>query len=186
MSAAHLSKLYKKSGIRRKAIRVMKYIPPSTQRIIPELTRIFLAELETARANGSHVCFTDEIMFTRSTNSKLEFSGPKINIERSAKTLEFPTTAVIASVSEVKGLVHYRSFPGAVDQNRYLAYLKELNAKVQDAPLVLVHDNLRVHKCRVVQQYLRENNIQQIWTVPYSPQYMPIELSFSGVKQKFR
>ena len=57
---------------------------------------------------------------------------------------------MIATVSETKGLVHFKAFPDSINQFRYLEYLKELKKKVKDAPLVLVHDHLAVHHTKLV------------------------------------
>ena len=138
----------------------MKTIPPKTLKKLPGLAKEFLNQLEEARQANYHICYTDEVMFTRSTNSRHEFSSRGINIQRSAKNQDFPTTAVIATVSETKGLVHFKSFPDSINQFRYLEYLKELKKKVKDAQLVLVHDHLAVHHTKTVQRYLNKQGIR--------------------------
>ena len=47
-------------------------------------------------------------------------------------------------------------------------------------------DNLPVHTSDEAKKTMRELGFRWIFNVPYSPQYNPIEMVFSKVKQRFK
>ena len=51
--------------------------------------------------------------------------------------------------------------------------------RVRGKEVVLVLDNLRVHYGIEVNEFLKENNVEVIWTLPYTPIYSWIEMAFS-------
>ena len=47
-------------------------------------------------------------------------------------------------------------------------------------------DNLPAHKNETVTKEMQRLGFKWIWNVPYAPEYNPIELDFSKVKQVFK
>ena len=47
-------------------------------------------------------------------------------------------------------------------------------------------DNLSAHTAERSKQAMRDHGFRFIYNVPYSPEYNPIELTFSMVKRHFR
>ncbi len=52
--------------------------------------------------------------------------------------------------------------------------------------LAVFADNCTVHHSKAVKSYSEEHDIQIIFNLPYSPQYNPIEIVWSLVKNKYR
>ncbi len=48
-----------------------------------------------------------------------------------------------------------------------------------------MHDNLRTHHSIELKKYCISNNINLIYTLPYSPEFKPIEETFSEVRRIF-
>ena len=70
-------------------------------------------------------------------------------------------------------------FDEAVNEEKFMIFLKRLAEINQNKKVVIVMDNLAVHKTKNVKSLMRELNFEWIWVVPYSPEYNPIELTFS-------
>lgn len=70
-------------------------------------------------------------------------------------------------------------FDEAVNEEKFILFLKRLAEINQNKKVVIVMDNLAVHKTKNVKSLMRELNFEWIWVVPYSPEYNPIELTFS-------
>ena len=70
-------------------------------------------------------------------------------------------------------------FDEAVNEEKFMIFLKGLAEINQNKKVVIVMDNLAVHKTKNVKSLMRELNFEWIWVVPYSPEYNPIELTFS-------
>ena len=47
-------------------------------------------------------------------------------------------------------------------------------------------DNLRVHSSEKSKKFMQELGIRYIFNLTYAPDYNPIELVFSKIKQKFK
>lgn len=67
----------------------------------------------------------------------------------------------------------------AVNEEKFMLFLKRLAELNHNKKVVIVMDNLAVHKTKDVKSLMRELNFEWIWVVPYSPEYNPIELTFS-------
>ena len=66
-----------------------------------------------------------------------------------------------------------------------LTFLKQLRAKVT-GPCALLLDNASIHKTRYIRDYCEQNQFKMLWLPPYQPQFQPIELTWSLIKQNFK
>jgi len=74
--------------------------------------------------------------------------------------------------------------PGSIKSADYLYFLTLI---VKDYPgKTLLHDNASIHRFKLVKNRAFKNNIKIIYNPPYTPQFNPIELSFSKAKTLFR
>ena len=70
--------------------------------------------------------------------------------------------------------------------DKFKTYLTELRAATSGQKICLFMDNLSAHTSERAKNYMRELGFRYIYNVPYSPQWNPIELTFSKVKQRFK
>lgn len=68
----------------------------------------------------------------------------------------------------------------------FVEYLRHLSLLMKGDPFVIFMDNLSVHKSGETRAAMAELNINYIFNVPYSPQFNPIERSFSVVKNHYK
>ena len=69
---------------------------------------------------------------------------------------------------------------------KFKEWLKELRERSGDDKIALFMDNLNVHTSDDAKEAMRELGFRWIYNVPYSPEYNPIELTFSQLKHNFR
>ena len=73
-----------------------------------------------------------------------------------------------------------------MNTERFIEYLEELREKNGDDKLLLFADNLNVHTCDRSTNKMKELGMRYCWNLPYSPEYNPIEFTFSKLKGNFR
>ena len=100
--------------------------------------------------------------------------------------LEEPTLALLCGISKEKGVEHYRVFENSVNIDKFIEYLDFLRATNRGEKICNFMDNLSAHTAERSKQAMRDYGFRFIYNVPYSPEYNPIELTFSMVKRHFR
>ena len=85
-----------------------------------------------------------------------------------------------------KGQEHYKIYRKSVNTQKFIEYLRELRQHSGEEKICLFMDNLSSHKNDDAKKAMREMGFRWVWSVPYSPQYNPIELVFSKIKDKFK
>lgn len=100
------------------------------------------------------------------------------------------TRSVISLITcSPKGLrprLYFETLKGAVNAHRFVGFLKGVKRHLGGRKLILVIDNLRVHKAKTVQAYLKK---QKCWLTieylpPYAPELNPTEYVWSSRKRK--
>ena len=90
---------------------------------------------------------------------------------------------VLAAVSN-KEFINKKIIKGSVNGETYLNFFKD-NVDVFTNKSIL-HDNARIHHYNKLKEFCTNNNITLIYTPAYSPEFNPIELVFSEIKNIFR
>ena len=100
--------------------------------------------------------------------------------------LEEPTLALLCGISKEKGVEHHRVFQFSVNVDKFIEYIDFLRETNRGEKICLFMDNLSAHTSERSKQAMRDRGFRWIYNVPYSPEYNPIELTFSMVKRNFR
>ena len=66
----------------------------------------------------------------------------------------------------------------------FLSFLKELKKANEDKCLILILDNAKIHKAKVVQEFCQQGKIILVYLPPYSPELNPIEFVWKDLKKK--
>ena len=77
-------------------------------------------------------------------------------------------------------------FEKSVNQIKFKEFLLKLWQKYPFRKIAIVMDNLQVHKTKAVRKKMTELAIEQVWNVPYSPEFNAIEHVFSMVKRNYK
>ncbi len=94
-------------------------------------------------------------------------------------------TTLIASLS-VEGVGASMIIEGAANGVAFEAYVEQVLVPSLVKGQIVVMDNLRVHKSARVRQLIEEQGCQLLFLPAYSPDFSPIEETFSKVKAFLR
>ena len=94
-------------------------------------------------------------------------------------------TTLLAALSSA-GITAALTLEGAVDRNAFEVFVEHVLVPSLTPGQTVVWDNLSVHKSATAQQLLAAAGCQVIFLPPYSPDFAPIELAFSKLKQFLR
>ena len=75
---------------------------------------------------------------------------------------------------------------GATDGRVYLTYLKEVLVPQLWKGAVVIMDNLSAHKVKGVRELIEAAGARLLYLPPYSPDFNPIELAWSKLKNHLR
>ena len=81
-------------------------------------------------------------------------------------------------------IIDYKILNGAINLEIYKNFF--IKNKENFMNRSILHDNLRTHHSIELKKYCILNNINLIYTPPYSPEFNPIEETFSEIKRIFR
>ena len=143
-------------------------------------------QLTKLRNQGYRVIYLDETMFTRKTVKQEEWCKPKENFRIEETRLNEPALAMLSGIGKENGLEHFKIYNFSVNTERFIEWLKELRVKTGDDKVALFMDNLSAHKAEKSIEEMKQLGFRWIWNCTYSPQYNPIELVFSKVKNAFK
>ncbi|EPR77811.1 putative transposase [Spraguea lophii 42_110] len=79
--------------------------------------------------------------------------------------------------------IHHKILDGAYNVERFKIFIKEVHDKgIFHENTMLILDNVRFHKTNEILYYLTEKNIRYLFLPTYSPEFNPIENTFSCLK----
>jgi transposase len=84
------------------------------------------------------------------------------------------------------GWVGMMTIAAATTKEVFLAFVRAILVPRIRSGDIVVMDNLRAHKCTEVREAIAEVGAQVLYLPPYSPDYNPIELCWSKVKNHLR
>ena len=77
-------------------------------------------------------------------------------------------------------------FPKSVNAAKFKKWLDAMRAANGNDKICLLMDNLSVHTSDKAKKYMKELGFRYIYCPAYSPEYNPIEMVFSKIKQRFK
>ena len=142
--------------------------------------------MKNAWNKGSKVVYIDECMFTRASVPKSEWCLRNRNLTISDKKLHAPTLALLAGISFEEGLELCKVYKKSVNIPKFKDYLQSLRKANKNKKLTIFMDNLSTHRSEEAKEEMRQQKIEWIFNVAYSPDFNPIESVFSKIKHKFK
>lgn len=95
------------------------------------------------------------------------------------------TLTVLAALT-VDGILASMSIPSPTDGDVFLAFIEQVLAPRLEPGHVVILDNLGAHKVDGVRQLVESRGATVLYLPPYSPDFNPIELAWSKIKQLLR
>ena len=124
-----LRRFYLKHKLRRKKVRQEKYMPANHRANFERKCREVLGEVAAARAEGRTIVYLDEICFTKATIPLREWSSRNSNLAIDQRDLGGSFRAVIACITEARGMDLRTAYTMAIDGEDFIAFLKKLRAR---------------------------------------------------------
>jgi transposase len=146
------------------------------------MKRRYPAIVRRAKAEGAEIHWGDETGLSNQANYGRSFAatGETPVIPRPAKRF---SCSMISTLTN-RGTLRFMIYDGALNAALFLTFLRRL---VKDArrKIVLIVDNLRVHRAKPVTAWVRANRhrIELVYMPPYAPEYNPDEFMHNDLKQ---
>ena len=122
-------------------------------------------------------------MVTKRTIPQGDWSLPLIHSEIDLSKIDTKPIAVLGGVSLENGIDLVKTYPKSVNNDKFLMFLQELRDKFWLDDIVVIMDNLSLHKSKRSKERMDEMGFEYLYTPPYSPQYNPIEEVWSMIKR---
>lgn len=94
--------------------------------------------------------------------------------------------SLIAGIGD-KGYLFYQLAKGNTNSKIFINFIKELTKDLNHKNIIkpiIVLDNAKYHKSKIVKKYLKKNKINIIYNVPYASSFNAIELLFRDLKNR--
>jgi transposase len=95
-------------------------------------------------------------------------------------------TTTFVGALRCEGLTAPLAVDGAINGERFLAYVQDVLVPTLKPGDIVIMDNLRVHKMVGVREAIEAVGAKLLFIPPYSPDLNPIELAFSKLKALLR
>jgi transposase len=145
------------------------------------LERDYPAIAKRARAEGAEIHWGDETGLSNQANYGRSFA-PRGKTPVIARPATRFTCSMISAMTNL-GTLRFMIFDGALNADLFLSFLQRL---IKGAPrkVFLIVDNLRVHRAKLVTDWVRANSdrIELFYLPPYAPEHNPEEFMHNDVK----
>jgi transposase len=149
------------------------------------LETAYPAIAKRARAARAVIYWGDETGLSNQDQIGRSYA-PKGKTPVIARTAKRVTQSMISAVSN-RGLLRFMLYEGALNADRFLAFLRRL---IKDAgrKVVLIVDNLKVHKAGKVTAWVKSHahEIELYYLPSYAPDHNPSEYLNNDLKQQLR
>ena len=178
-----LRKFYRDNKIKKKSIRLTKIMLPrqlpNTYQDVLDLTE----DIQSAVLQGYRIIQLDEMMITKRTFPKQDWSKLRQNTSFDYAQTDTKAVAVVGAVSREKGVELIMTWPKSVNVMKFKVFLDELRRLNPFDNIILMMDNLAVHRSNHTKERMEELGYRYTWTPRYSPQYNGIEEVWNMSKQ---
>ena len=136
---------------------------------------------ERAKAENAEIYWGDETGL-RASDVRGRGYAPRGQTPVVEATAKYENLSMVSAITN-KGRVHWTIVDGTVDGVRFLDFLRRL-VKDSSRKVFLILDNLRVHHCKPVKEWVTENQdrIELFFLPAYSPDLNPDEHLNADVK----
>lgn len=178
-SISSLRRIIRDRGFTRKRLSGRVFGTPSSDRV-----QLFKEEYDIALKRETSIVSTDECHFSERVVPLYGYSkkGARCiqRIKRDKTTAGVGKFTLVLSITS-DGRIHHELLDGCVKRDRFTAFVHNLPFE-SDSTILL--DNCSIH--HGISNIFKEKNVHALFLPPYSPQFQPVELAFSKIKNCFR
>jgi hypothetical protein len=118
---------------------------------------------------GFRIIQLDEMMVTKRTFPKQDWSKLRSNTSFDFAQTDTKAVAVVGAVSREKGVELIMTWPKSVNVMKFKIFLEELRRLNPFDNMLLMMDNLAVHRSQHTRERMDELGFRYAWTPRYSP-----------------
>ena len=122
-----------------------------------------------ATERGFRVVMLDECLVTNRTLPTHVWSEKLNNAQVDLSWVNSPCKAIIIAVSREMGLENIEIYKNSINKQKFKTFLENLRSKFLFDDIMLVMDNLSIHKSREIGDRMDELGFMYSWTPSYSP-----------------
>ena len=111
----------------------------------------------------------DECMCTKTTMPTHVWTLPHTNESLDKSNTNMRPIAIVLAISREKGLELIQTYPRSINAMKFKSFLEELRARNPFDDILLVMDNLSLHKSRAMKERMDELGFMYSYTPTYSP-----------------
>lgn len=128
-----------------------------------------LDKMHTAEAENRKIIYVDETMFTKKTWLDKGYSHRNTNLAVNEDDVYTSYTAVLAAVSEEKGVEHLFLSPDPINEENFKLFTRKLRQKNKGKKLALFMDNLWFHKTNNMKESFSKLDVLPLYNIPNCP-----------------
>ena len=129
--------------------------------------------------------FLDESGVTTEMTRRYGWAPRPERVSEAVPAGHWRTLTVLAALATT-GVLASMTIESPTDGDVFLAFVEQVLAPRLEPGHVVVLDNLSAHKVAGVRQLIEARGAQVLYLPPYSPDFNPIELAWSKLKQRLR
>lgn len=129
--------------------------------------------------------FLDESGVTTEMTRRYGWAPRPERVSEAVPAGHWRTLTVLAALTTT-GVLASMSLESPTDGDVFLAFVEQVLAPRLEPGHVVVLDNLSAHKVAGVRQLIEDRGAQLLYLPPYSPDFNPIEMAWSKLKQRLR
>jgi len=143
-------------------------------------TRALAGAKKNAAKQGQTIVFVDESGLSERP-TRVRTWAPRGHTPVLQYSFSWHQLSAIAGVTFWQ--FYFRLFPGSIKGPQVVEFLRALRAQI-DGPLLIIWDGLRVHRSKLVRQYVEadEAGIQLEFLPAYAPELNPVEYIWGYLK----
>ena len=123
------------------------------------------------------------MMVTKRSVASHDWAKKRCNAQYDFSLVNGTPIAVLGAVSREKGIDLMMTFPKSINVTKFKVFLDELRRINPFDNILIMMDNLAVHRNKSVRERMDELGFRYAWTPRYSPQYNGIEEVWSLSKR---
>lgn len=128
----------------------------------------------------------DEFLVTKRTLLTHVWTNKLVNAQMDLGWIRSRCKACILAASQEMGLEQIEVYDSSINKDKFKIFLHNLRSKYPFDDMLLVMDNLAVHRSREVRQRMDELSFAYTFTPAYSPQYNGVEEVINIGKQMIK
>ena len=145
ITASQLRSLYRKFGIKKKKVRMVKHLHNPSKEKWPTTPESILEQLDKVKKDGRMLFYIDEVFFTKHVNQDHDWSRMHSNTVVDKKHAFTSFLQTTAAINYDIGVAFLYTLDHACKNEEFLEFAERLREQYSTVPITFFADNLSQH-----------------------------------------